>query len=106
MYRLSFYVPEPHLESVKAACTKAGAGKIGPYENCAWQTSGTGQYMPTEESKPYYGVKNKLEFAKEFKVEMVIADELVKDVLEAMLKAHPYETPAYGVWKILTIDDF
>ncbi len=42
MYKLSFYVPEPALESVKSALFEAGAGKIGLYDQCCWQTKGRG----------------------------------------------------------------
>ena len=105
MYKLSFLVPEAHLESVKAACFKAGAGKIGCYEKCAWQTLGTGQYKPTEGSTPYQGTVGKLQTAREYLVEMVAEETLIKSVIEALLKAHPYETPAYSVWKTLTAND-
>ena len=105
MYKLHFLVPEVHAESVKAACFKAGAGKIGHYQKCAWQILGTGQYEPIKGSNPYQGTVGKLETAREYMIEMVIEDNLVKPVVQALLEAHPYETPVYGVWKILTIDD-
>lgn len=103
MYKLHFFVPESHLESVKNACFKAGAGKVGPYDQCAWQTLGTGQYRPLENSTPYQGVSGRLETASEYLVDMVIEDAYVKDVLNALIDAHPYETPAYSVWKLLSM---
>jgi hypothetical protein len=46
MYQLIFYVPETHCESVKSALFKVGAGKVGDYDQCAWQVLGTGQFIP------------------------------------------------------------
>ena len=43
------------------------------------------------------------EAVEEVKVEMVVADEIVRSVLEGLLKFHPYEEPAYEVYKIYVI---
>jgi len=43
MYKIVFYVPESHLEAVKQVMFGAGAGKIGNYDQCAWQVKGNGQ---------------------------------------------------------------
>ncbi len=105
MYKLCFYVPKTHLESVKNALFKKGAGTIGTYEHCAWQTLGTGTYRPTTDSNPYQGTAGSVETAEEYQVEMVCEDRLIKTILKALIKAHPYETPAHSAWKITTLDD-
>jgi hypothetical protein len=105
MYQLSFYVPETHLETVKTAVFTAGAGKIGTYEKCCWQTPGAGQYQPSTGSDPYQGTADKLETVNEYKVELVVAEDKIKPVCDALLRAHPYETPAYHYIKVQTIDD-
>ncbi len=46
MYKICFYVPESHLEKVKEALFATGAGRIGDYDHCCWQTRGTGQFRP------------------------------------------------------------
>ena len=106
MYKISFYVPKTHCESVKNALFSAGAGKIGQYENCAWQTSGTGQYRPLSESEPYHGDKGKLCHADEYKVEMICDNRHIKNALETLIESHPYETPAYEAYPFVTADDF
>ncbi|WXL27063.1 YqfO family protein [Ectopseudomonas mendocina] len=100
MYKLCFYVPESHLESVKAAVFKAGAGHIGSYDRCCWQTLGQGQFRPLDGSQPFIGQAGELEQVAEWKVEMVVADEYIHDSVRAMKAAHPYETPAYEVWRL------
>jgi len=102
MYKISFFVPESHLESVKSALFMAGAGKIGQYDCCAWQVKGQGQFRALEGSNPFLGEVNCLEFVEEYRVEMVCDEALVEDAIQALLTMHPYETPAYDVVKTLT----
>ena|SRR3990167_9965020 len=106
MYKVTVYIPESHLERVKQAMFDAGAGRISPYDHCCWQTKGTGQYRPLEGSQPYAGKQNQVSSEEEYLVELVCDDELIKLVLMAMLEAHPYETPAYAVYPIMTFNDF
>lgn len=106
MYQLIFYVPLSHLESVKSALFKAGAGKIGDYDCCAWQTSGSGQFRPLSGSKPFIGSINQVESLEEYKVEMVCEAEKIKQAVQALIAAHPYQTPAYSVLQMLTPADF
>ena len=100
MYKLCFYVPEKPTDMVKKALFKAGAGKIGNYDSCCWQTLGTGQFRPLDNSQPYIGQQGQIESVAEFKIEMVCDDEHIKAVIEALKKAHPYEEPAFDVCKL------
>ncbi|ARN76055.1 YqfO family protein [Oceanicoccus sagamiensis] len=100
MFKLCFYVPESHLESVKAAVFNAGAGTIGDYERCCWQVLGRGQFKPMPGSQPFIGEQGALESVEEYRVEMVCADKLIKAVVNALKTAHPYEEPAYDVWRV------
>lgn len=100
MYKLCFYVPETHLESVKAAVFAAGAGRIGDYDSCCWQVKGEGQFRPLPGSRPFLGVQDQLESVTEYKVEMVCAEAHVHAVTAALRLAHPYETPAFDVMRL------
>ena len=53
MYKIEFYTPESHLETVKKAMFEAGAGHLENYDCCCWQTRGIGQFRPLEGSNPY-----------------------------------------------------
>lgn len=103
MYQIIFYVPETHLESVKAALFEAGAGKIGDYDSCAWQMLGQGQFRPLDGSAPYIGQTGVVEQVAEYKVELVCEEGVLKTAIAAMLAVHPYEEPAYSVWPLLDI---
>ena len=100
MYKFVFFVPDSHLEAVKAAVFAAGAGRIGNYDCCAWQCLGQGQFRALEGSNPFIGETNALELVTEYRVEMVCKDELIQVVLDAFRAAHPYEEPAYDVWRL------
>lgn len=100
MFKLCFFVPESHLEAVKAAVFDAGAGRIGDYDRCCWQVIGTGQFRPLPGSQPFLGAQGQVEQVTEWKVEMVVADERVAAAVQALSDSHPYETPAYEVWRL------
>ncbi|MCO8162260.1 YqfO family protein [Pseudomonas sp. 21LCFQ010] len=100
MYKLAFFVPASHLEPVKAAVFAAGGGRIGGYDHCAWQTLGTGQFRPLDGSQPFIGQSGVVEQVAEWKVELVVADELMGATVAALKLSHPYETPAYEVWRL------
>jgi len=105
MFLLVIYVPKENLEKVKSAVFTAGGGKMGNYSNCSWQVKGQGQFKPESGSSPFLGEVNKLEKVGEYRLELVCEDNKIKKVVEALLEAHPYETPAYHIAKVLTLDD-
>ena len=100
MYKICVYVPENAVETVKAALFEAGAGRIGNYDSCCWQSSGTGQFRPLQNSNPAIGSHGQVEQVVEIKIELVCEDDLVRDAIAAMKQAHPYEEPAYDVWRL------
>ncbi len=101
MLKLCCFVPESHLDSVKMAMFDAGAGRIGQYEQCAWQTLGLGQFKPLGDANPFLGREGALEQVAEYNVEMVCEERFVEDAIKALHTAHPYETPAYEVYTLL-----
>jgi len=100
MYKLSVFIPKSHLSQVKAALFAAGAGKIGNYDHCCWQTLGRGQFRPLDNSRPFIGKAGKTETIDEYKIELVVEDALIHSVIKQMKQAHPYEEPAYDVWQL------
>lgn len=102
MHKLTFYVPESHLDTVKNALFSIGAGKLGLYDSCCWQTKGQGQYRPLEGSTPFLGEQQKVSQETEYMVEMVCEDDLIDDAINALIESHPYETPAFQAWPVRT----
>lgn len=102
MYSLVCYVPESHLDAVKAALFKAGAGCYKDYDSCCWCTLGQGQFRPLEGSTPYLGQQGQVEHVSEYRIETICEKHLIDQVVSALIQAHPYEEPAYHYWAIET----
>lgn len=105
MFVIVFYVPQEHVQTVKEALFKAGAGTIGDYDSCAWQCLGTGQFKPLQGSRPHIGKLDEIELVDEFRVEMVCGAENIRAAITALISAHPYEEPAYHILQTFNLDD-
>ena len=105
MYLVSFYVPYSHLETVKSAMFKKGAGKLGNYDCCSWHTKGVGQFRPLPGSTPFTGNKGKIHLEEEYKVDLICNNDIIVEVLSELVRVHPYEEPAYHAMEIVTLDD-
>ena len=97
LYKIELYVPESHLAAVKTAMFEAGAGRVGNYDCCAWQTRGEGQFRPLDGSSPFLGNQGQIETVIEHKLEMVCEELCLEAVIAALKRAHPYEEVAYTV---------
>ena len=100
MYKITFFVPETHVDAVKDAVFSTGAGKVGNYDCCSWQVLGQGQFRPLKGSDPFVGQEGLIETVAEFRVELVCDDKLIVDAVAALIAAHPYEEPAYDVIRL------
>ena len=100
MYKLSYFVPKEAKEKTKEALFYAGAGKFNNYDCCCFESEGTGQFRALNGANPYIGTIDKIEYVKEYKVEMICEDALIKKAIEALKEAHPYEEVAYEVIKL------
>lgn len=103
MYILFFLAPETHLDVIKDAIFAVGAGCVGNYSHCAWQTLGEGQFMPLPGSHAFIGEINQLVKVPEYKVEIICTDAQIHKAVAALKQAHPYETPSYQVLRMETM---
>jgi hypothetical protein len=105
MYILCFYAPESDVEAIKSALFDLGAGKLGCYDSCSWQTSGTGQFRPVEGSSPHIGKQNVITQVNEYKVELICGNNSIEKIVNKLIEVHPYEEPAYHIIKVYTLSD-
>ena len=105
LVKLVVFVPEAHAEKVRLALGKAGAGFIGNYSHCSFVSEGTGHFLPLEGTHPFIGKIGKIAAVKEIKVETILPLKIKDRVIKAMLKAHPYEEPAYEIYPLKTNAD-
>lgn len=100
LIKLSVYCPKVKAEEVKTALFKAGAGNIGNYSECSFNTEGKGTYKANENANPSYGEKGIRHEEEELRIEVLVSSHRKGQVVSAMLKAHPYEEVAYDLFPI------
>ncbi|MCM3002513.1 Nif3-like dinuclear metal center hexameric protein [Priestia koreensis] len=98
--KVAVSVPKTHAEQVRTALTDAGAGHIGNYSHCTFSTPGEGTFLPEDGTKPFIGSQGTLERVEEVKVESIFPVDLQRRVVQAMIKAHPYEEVAYDIYPL------
>ena len=96
--KIVVFVPESHVDVVREAMSKTGAGKIGNYTYCSFSSKGTGRFKPEEGVHPAIGEVGKLESVQEERIEVVCDRNLLKNVIEAIKKVHPYEEVALDIY--------
>lgn len=100
LYKLVVFVPEESLEKVQKAMFAAGAGRIGNYSDCSFAAAGNGTFMPMEGTNPYIGQTGVFEKVKEYRLETLVPQSRLKDVVRNMLEVHPYEEVAYDIYHV------
>ncbi|MBN1299938.1 MAG: Nif3-like dinuclear metal center hexameric protein [Melioribacteraceae bacterium] len=99
-YKLVVFVPEKFLDKVSEAVFKSGGGIIGEYSNCSYRLIGAGTFRGSENSNPAIGKKNKFETVNEIRLETIVEKWNLSKVISSLIKAHPYEEPAYDVYPL------
>ena len=94
------YCPTKHAEKVRNAMFEAGAGNIGNYDQCSFNTEGSGTFRGNENTDPFVGNKGEMHSEPEVRIETLVPHYSVKNVLSAMRKAHPYEEVAFDLYPI------
>ncbi len=98
--KLIIFTPLTHTDIVRETLGNAGAGKIGNYDFCSFSTKGVGRFRGNENSNPSVGQSGKYESVEEEKIEVVVPRIILKNVIEAVKKVHPYEEMAFDVYVI------
>jgi hypothetical protein len=99
-YKLVWFVPREALETTRDAVFAAGAGRIGEYTRCSWYTAGTGTFFGGVGTDPSIGQAGREERVAELRVETVVPADRVREVVDALVAAHPYEIVAYDLYAL------
>ncbi|CAL2104451.1 GTP cyclohydrolase 1 type 2 homolog [Tenacibaculum sp. 190130A14a] len=100
--KLTTYTPTNEASDLRKALFKAGAGSIGNYENCSFNTEGKGSYQGNESSNPTVGNKGQLMFEDETCVSVTFEAFKERQILNALYNNHSYEEVAY---EVVTLDN-
>ena len=95
--KLYTFVPVEHAENLRTALFHAGAGHIGNYSQCSFNSAGTGTFKGEAGTHPFAGVTGELHVEKEIKIEVIFPGWIEQKLIQALKAAHPYEEVAYDV---------
>lgn len=98
--KLVTYTPPENAEKLRNALFEAGAGQIGNYEDCSFNSQGIGTYMGNEHSNPEIGARFEFVETPEIKIEVTFEKYLQPKILKALFKNHMYEEVAYEVYDL------
>lgn len=96
--RMITFAPMDKAEEVRQAMFAAGAGHIGNYSECSFNSEGTGTFKAEDDADPYVGEIGKLHHEKETKIEIVYPFYLEQRIVKALKENHPYEEVAYDIF--------
>ncbi|MDR0686956.1 MAG: Nif3-like dinuclear metal center hexameric protein [Dysgonamonadaceae bacterium] len=100
LFKLSVFVPADHAKAVRDALFAAGAGCIGNYDSCSFNTEGQGTFRANEDANPFIGERGKLYTGQEIRIETIIPKGRQRAAIRALLDTHPYEEPAFDLYPL------
>ena len=95
--KLTTYVPVDNADAVRNSLFEAGAGNIGKYDNCSFNTMGEGTFRGNENANPTLGKKGENHTEKEVQISVIFESKNESTILKALHKNHPYEEIAYEI---------
>lgn len=100
LLKLVVFIPAGYEDKILTALADAGAGQVGRYSHCSFQTGGTGTFLPEEGATPFIGVSGTMEKVDEMRLETILPATRRAGVISALIKAHPYEEVAYDLYPL------
>ncbi len=100
LFKLVTFAPIQYAETIRHALFEAGAGHIGNYDSCSYNLEGVGTFRAGEKTNPFVGKKHEIHTEAETRIETICTAINKRNVLKALLSAHPYEEPAYDLYPL------
>lgn len=100
--KLTTFVPQKDADALRLALFQSGAGTIGNYENCSFNTEGTGTFKGNDASDPTVGKRGEYRQEQETQISVTFQKHLEPQILRALFKNHPYEEVAF---EVITLDN-
>jgi len=94
------FAPADAVDRIRRALSTVGAGKIGEYELCSFETAGEGTFLPGERARPVVGRPGQLERVREVRLEMVCPVEALGLASATLRQFHPYEEPPMEIYQL------
>ncbi|MSP85470.1 MAG: Nif3-like dinuclear metal center hexameric protein [Flavobacteriaceae bacterium] len=96
---VTYTIPE-NADKLRNSLFDSGAGNIGNYENCSFNSKGIGTYMGNEYSNPEIGERFEFVEADEIKIEVTFEKHLENKILKSLFNNHVYEEVAYEIYDL------
>lgn len=97
---LVLYSPIEDADSVRKALHKNGAGQIGDYTDVSYNSRGTGRFTPSPTANPTIGYANKAEEVLEERIEVLVPESIIGQMIQTIYEVHPYEEPVFHLFDI------
>lgn len=95
--KLYTFVPVAHTAQVKNALFEAGAGHIGNYSECSFESTGTGSFKAGDGADPFVGNLGERHLEPENKLEVIFPTWIQDRLIEALKASHPYKEVAFDI---------
>lgn len=95
--KLTTFVPVKEAEKLRMALFNAGAGNIGNYTHCSFNSEGIGTFNGNENSNPTKGAKGDIHKEQETQITVTYTRHFESNILKALFESHSYEEVAYEI---------
>lgn len=93
-------VPTQYASEVRNAIFDCDGGHIGNYSQCSLNIEGYSTFKANKQAQPFIGEANKTHSENETRIETIATRLQTPKIINAILKSHPYEEPAYNIYPI------
>ena len=100
--KLTTYVTVDSADKVRQALFDVGAGNIGNYDNCSFNSEGVGTFKGNDASNPVIGERGELSKETEIQLNITFQKHLESKILRTLFEVHPYEEVAF---EVITLDN-
>ncbi|PID95534.1 MAG: Nif3-like dinuclear metal center hexameric protein [Bacteroidetes bacterium] len=98
--KLVTFCPVEHADKVRNAIFEAGAGHIGNYSHCSFNSQGNGTFKAGKNTNPFVGEQEELHTEPEVKIEVIFPIHKSREVIRQLIQSHPYEEVAYDIYPL------
>lgn len=98
--KLVTFCPDADAEKVRKAIFEAGAGWIGNYSECSYNTEGVGTFKAGVGTNPHVGDIGKRHHESEIRIETIYPANIERKLLAALVEAHPYEEVSFDLYPV------
>jgi len=98
--KLVTFCPADAADRLRSALATGGAGRIGGYELCSFEISGTGTFLAGEGTSPRVGRRGGLQRVDEVRLEMVCPEASLALAVTTLREFHPYEEPPIEIYRL------